>query len=197
MKYTGSSHARRGEARGGQRSRTRPAWSQGFTLVEAMIIVVIIGVLSAIAIPTYTGYLYRSKTTEAVGFLAAIKARQEDYKALYQEYCNVSGDETQWWPKLDTLGPAPRSWNGAGRPAGWSQLGVSPPGQDTYFSYVSVAGGIGEELPTIASEAGYDNTDFWFVSRAVGDLNGDGVRITFESYSHRQSLWISSERGWE
>lgn len=192
MKYTRSSHARR--ARG---LRTKCARSRGFTLVEAMIIVVIIGVLSAIAIPTYTGYLYRSKTTEAVGFLAAIKARQEDYKSLYQEYCNVSGDETQWWPALDTLGASPRSWNGAGRPAGWSQLGVSPPGQETYFSYLSVAGGIGEELPSIASEAGYDNTDFWFISRAVGDLNGDGVRITFESYSHRQSLWISSERGWE
>jgi prepilin-type N-terminal cleavage/methylation domain-containing protein len=39
---------------------------RGFTLVEMMIIVGIIGILSAIAIPVYTGYVVRSRVTEGI-----------------------------------------------------------------------------------------------------------------------------------
>jgi prepilin-type N-terminal cleavage/methylation domain-containing protein len=49
----------------------------GFTLVELMMVVVILGILSVVAIPKYISYVQRSKTSEAVGFLGEIKARQE------------------------------------------------------------------------------------------------------------------------
>jgi type IV pilus assembly protein PilA len=46
---------------------------QGFTLIELMIVVAIIGILAAIAIPAYQDYTVRAKMSEVMGELAAAK----------------------------------------------------------------------------------------------------------------------------
>lgn len=48
---------------------------QGFTLIELMIVVAIIGILAAIAIPAYQNYTARSQATEAITLLGGLKTR--------------------------------------------------------------------------------------------------------------------------
>lgn len=51
----------------------------GFTLIEVMVVVVIIAILSAIAVPQYSDYVTRSKITEAVAGLSDMRVRMEQY----------------------------------------------------------------------------------------------------------------------
>ena len=52
---------------------------QGFTLIELMIVVAIVGILAAIAIPAYQDYIARSKVSEAMAALGACKTSVSEY----------------------------------------------------------------------------------------------------------------------
>src|SRR5579862_6153904 len=57
------------------------ALQKGFTLIELMIVVAIIGILAAIAIPAYQDYTIRSQVTEGLNLADAIKTSVAEYYA--------------------------------------------------------------------------------------------------------------------
>lgn len=58
----------------------------GFTLIELMIVVAIIGILAAIAIPNFMSYQCKAKQAEAKSNLGNIRTAQEAYFAEYDTY---------------------------------------------------------------------------------------------------------------
>lgn len=58
----------------------------GFTLIELMIVVAIIGILGAIAIPAYNDYMIRARVSEMVSVASAAKTSISDYVLTYRTF---------------------------------------------------------------------------------------------------------------
>ncbi|HUS90278.1 MAG TPA: prepilin-type N-terminal cleavage/methylation domain-containing protein [Phycisphaerae bacterium] len=65
---------------------------KGFTLVELAVVVVIIGILAAFAVPRFLASVERSKAAEAFSFLSAVQASQERYHARQGTYASSLAD---------------------------------------------------------------------------------------------------------
>ena len=64
--------------------------NRGFTLIEVMIVVAIVGILATIALPHYNDYIIRSKIPEAISTLSDARVKMEQF---FQDnrYYNVDG----------------------------------------------------------------------------------------------------------
>lgn len=66
---------------------------RGFTLIELSIVIAIIGILAAVAIPLYTSYTNRAKRVEAEEQLMTLAAIEEDYFNTYRAYTGATDDQ--------------------------------------------------------------------------------------------------------
>ncbi|SFP46374.1 type IV pilus assembly protein PilE [Variovorax sp. OK605] len=78
--------------------------SAGFTLIEVMIVVVIIGILAAIAIPQYSDYVRRARVSEALGLLAGMRPRMEQFFQDNRTYAGACDPGTIATPPSATKG---------------------------------------------------------------------------------------------
>lgn len=64
--------------------------SAGFTLIELMVVVAVIAILAAIAIPSYSRYVYRARRIDGQQLLLKIATAEERYYALNNKYAVLS-----------------------------------------------------------------------------------------------------------
>ena len=76
--------------------------ARGFTLIELMIVVVIIAILAAIALPAFGRYAFRAHRVDGQELLLRVANAQERYYATYNSYGTLSGT-----PGLGYADPAP------------------------------------------------------------------------------------------
>jgi type IV pilus assembly protein PilA len=132
----------------------------GFTLVELMIVVSLIGVLSAVAIPGFMRYQMRAKRAEAFTNLVALSKAEHSYFAEFAQYVSALGE-----PITSTgLAPNPQKRSSSPITDRFVLLGWNPEG-DVYYDYDACSvGGPGCTCSCATC----------FTVSAWGDLDDDG-----------------------
>lgn len=182
--------------------RTRLA-NRGFTLIEVMITVAIMGILAGLAVYGVGKYIRSSKSGEAVAMIASIKSAQEAYKAETFVYLDVSGsnklDNMSSFYPTDDPDDRLRGWGDVSTDVGkaWRSLGVNP-GGPVRFAYGCAAGTAANAVAAHGTTQTVDNWPTtsgspWYVVRAVGDLDNDNTNSVFVSASFTGQIIIDKE----
>jgi prepilin-type N-terminal cleavage/methylation domain-containing protein len=150
----------------------------GFTLLEVMVVVTLIGILAAVALPSFASQSRKAKGDSEVGaFFAELKVREEQYALENGRYLSTGASESTTFPAT----PSAAGQTLGTLPATWQSLRVRTPESMARCGYVVVAGLKTDTAGTVASTTfGFTPpAKNWFYVLAHCDLDGNN---TVDSY---------------
>ena len=189
---------------------TRQA-QKGFTLIELMIVVAIIGVLAVVAGTAYRRYMDSGRTAEAMSMLGEIRAKEEAYRAEFNQYTGWSGGSeasSNSLPAVDnttcttggTKEPCPKATPTSN--AYWTGLGINAPKSQLYCGYIvnygTGTGGAGAGYPSgtlgqaiVGSSA--QNVPWWYAVAICDNDGSTGTNATFTTAYNTTNVSAQNE----
>lgn len=107
-----------------RQSGIRPSRLQrGFTLAELMIVIVVVGLLAAVALPSFIDSMRKSRRSEAFTALASVQQAQERWRGSHASYATTLGEGDEDEPGLGLADQTP---------GGYYTLSIAQAGPDGY-----------------------------------------------------------------
>ena len=152
--------------------------NKGFTLIELMIVVAIIGVLSAVAIPMYNDYTIRAKVSEAFAVVQPYKMKFVEYYAMNGRFPTKAKNSSIGMGADGDCGPAARS-------GGVCAFGVN--NVSKYVKNIHIGGRL---IPT-------EDQDLIITLATIDELgDASGKRIAYRAHNRGGSIeWQCMSKG--
>ncbi len=184
---------------------------RGFTLIELMIVVAIIGILSMLSITGYKTVMSKSRMAEGHNVVSGVKIAQDQYFAETGRYANIG------WAKIcpqDVAANAPKSkpygWNPgcSGGTSTWASLAYSPDGAIRFGVMTQALPAATVTHPVIPNAANNNTINGalltdpgtlakpWYAIAATSDLDGDGDAASYTTIyttSLNTQIWVDKE----
>jgi type IV pilus assembly protein PilA len=169
---------------------------RGFTLIEMMIVVILVGILALVAGVGYRRWVRNSRMGEAQEMLASIRMAEETFRSENGGYLATETGLGILYPATSPAASFKTEWGG--NLGAWASLNVVPSGA-VYFGYSVIAGNATapSEITVNGVPAGYASMGGqpWYIAEAQCDLDNDTTtpNTTLYASSGSNRLLVANE----